>query len=153
MKGVVVFIFASMFALGVYMVFNPAYAYYPTDPDGNPMVPVNLAPECKARNDITIFAYDHRDQVTQDEALEIVKDNWNKTWSSVEGLEWHDYVDMQRIVRDAFRTNSNGDYIRECCDDEIILARVWKETFQCAGDEVDAIPVIMEEDETQRSNK
>lgn len=135
----------AIVTIGMGLLIGTARAYYPTDDHGNPLVPVNLNPECKARNDTAIFVYDHREQVTQDEALEIVEKNWTATWSKTPGLQWSDYVDMQRIVRDAYRTDSRGEYVRECCNDELILVQVWKETFSCMGDDVDAIPVTMDE--------
>ena len=66
--------------------------------------------------------------------LAILKDNWEETWSKSPNIKEHTYVDMQRIVRDAYRTNRDGTYRRGCCTDEIEAEAAIRELEVCYGE-------------------
>lgn len=91
-------------------------------------VPENVVEACDAKADVTAFTYGERDTYTQEEMMTILANNWRDNWAH---LKHATYVDMQRIVRDAYRTDKKGKYNRPCCNTEIELAWAYLETDSC----------------------
>ena len=86
---------------------------------------------CAAKGDVTVFTYRHRDFISEERMLEILQQNWDDTWSKSPNIKEHTYVDMQRIVRDAYRTKRDGSYRRECCTDEAEAEYAIRELEAC----------------------
>jgi len=102
------------------MLLSPmlANAFW-ADENGNEIVPPEMRDRCFAKGDVAVFAYRYRDKMTEDRMLEYLDYNWSNTWSKVEGMHYSTYVDMQRIIRDAYRKNRKGEYKKDCCTEDI----------------------------------
>ena len=104
---------------------------YPVDEEGNPIIPQTVMDTCMAKGDVTMFTYRHRDHVTEQRMLEILDFNWSETWNKNPNIRHITYVDMQRIIRDAYRTDRNGKYKRDCCTDAVEEERTNHELYVC----------------------
>ena len=94
-------------------------------------IPQALEDTCRAKGDVTAFVYEHRDRMSEEAALDLLESEWENEWSQNPNIKWATYLDMQRILRDAYRTNSNDQYKRECCTDEIIERETVGEMIAC----------------------
>lgn len=104
---------------------------YPIDQDGKAIIPQDIKDRCLAKGEVTLFAYSNRDKLTLSETLEVFEREWNDVWSQNPNISWATHVDMERIIRDAYRTDSTGSYKRECCTEEVIDAQALHEMQQC----------------------
>lgn len=120
---------AIYFALLV-MLSVGAYAY-PVDENGDRMITIPEKLRCQAKGDVTLFVYERRDEFTEEQAFEFLEKAWNATWSDVPSIQTATYVDMQRIIRDAYRTNGRGEFRQECCTEEIAEKQTMKVLKQC----------------------
>ncbi len=66
-------------------------------------VEITISETCKAKGDVRLFMHGHLDKITQEQALQLLERDWEQDWKHIEGIRWASYVDMQRIVRDAYR--------------------------------------------------
>jgi len=115
-----VFVFISGFlSLGLASALQPIMAY-PADEEGKLLVPIDLANRCQVKAEVTSFVYKHRHEFTEEQILSDLHDDWDNVYSKKSYLPWHSFVDMQRIIRDAYRKDANGEYIRDCCTEEVI---------------------------------
>lgn len=96
------------------------------------VVPVEVRKLCEPKGEVAVFAYRYRNKMSQATMLVKLENDWNKTWSSIPLMPRSAYVDMQRIIRDAYRTDRDGEYIKECCTKDIEAAAAVNEITQCA---------------------
>lgn len=87
-----------------------------------------VAERCSAKGDVTAFTYQHRDALTEDQMLRVFENTWNERWKD---LGMPTYLDSQRIIRDAYRKDSQDKYIRECCSGAIVAYHTYRETEKC----------------------
>lgn len=71
-----------------------------------------LIETCTAKGDVTLFTYKHRKMMPEEAMLEIVDAEWEGTWKH-QPIKYATYVELQRIVRDAYRTDPNGEFRRQ----------------------------------------
>lgn len=71
---------------------------YPTDENGNIIIP----PACFAKGDAVLFTQQYRDKIPLEKALQVLERDWKESYS-LKGIKRATYIDMQRIVRDAYR--------------------------------------------------
>ena len=93
----------------------------------------NIDPLCHAKALVAQYAYTYRDKQPVDAALKMIEDEW--ALHREDGGRWIDfdyatYVDMQRIIRDAYR-KSGGKFRRECCTKEAIIEQMRKAYWSC----------------------
>lgn len=83
---------------------------------------------CQFKMDVTTTVYARRDQYSQEQMLKNLEYQWTqrqtKSWPHAS------YVDSQRIIRDAYR-KSGGEYIRDCCTDDITYQETLDEGLSC----------------------
>jgi len=108
----------------------PANAW-PVDHEGNRIFPKALLETCLAKGDVVMFTYRHRDQLSEEQMLGKLTKDWTEVWSKNPNIKHVTYVDMQRHVRDAYRTDSQDNYVRECCTNEIEDGRVEVAMNEC----------------------
>lgn len=113
------------------LVFPLAASAYPVDADGNAIIPEPIKQRCLAKGEVTLFVYKHRDLLTIEQTLNVMVEDWEGAWSKNPNIPWATRVDMERIIRDAYRTDSNDEYIRECCTEEIAEQQAVTEMRQC----------------------
>lgn len=116
------------------MLISMAAFAYEVDEEGHVLVSEQEKAICVAKGDVTMFVYQHRDEVSRSDAFEILDRDWNEAWKSIEGMSHATYVDMQRIINDAYRTERDGSYRRDCCSEEIAEEETIKEILACIRD-------------------
>lgn len=109
---------------------SQAYAF-PVDENGKRIITMAERERCGAKGDLTMFVYRHRDMMSQDDMMLIFQNDWDVDWSKKKSITHTSYVDMQRIIRDAYRTDRSGEYIRGCCTKEIEESRTVNELTAC----------------------
>lgn len=124
----------TLMLISLLALSSAAFAW-PIDINGKPLFPANMPASCEATGDVALFVYRHRDDISQEKALDILEDNWNGTWAKDPDLEHANYVDLQRLVRDAYRTDSSGEFKRECCTEEAVQNRTYGEVISCLRSE------------------
>lgn len=72
---------------------------------------IGLIESCQAKGDVALFVYEHRGLITEEQALAIMNENWRDTWSKLP-IKHATYVELQRIIRDAYRTTPDGKWQR-----------------------------------------
>ena len=118
-----IFLMAVMFSFNVFG--------YAIDDDGRPLIPKATEERCMAKGDVVMYTYLHRDDYTVEEMLDIARINWEDVWSKNPNIKWETYNDMQRIIRDAYRTKSDGSFVNDCCTAEIAEERTFNEMAKC----------------------
>jgi hypothetical protein len=104
---------------------------YPVDSEGKAIIPEPIKQRCIAKGEVALFVYKHRDMLTLEQVLETLEEDWESAWSKNPNIPWATRVDMERIVRDAYRTDSNNEYIRECCTEEVAEQQSVTEMREC----------------------
>ncbi len=94
------------------------------------LVTPELRSLCEAKGDVATFAYRFRNDFSKDQMLAKLDSEWDRVWSKRE-YSRATYVDMQRIVRDAYRENKIGGYKRECCTEDAEADQAIKEIYAC----------------------
>lgn len=102
----------------------------PTANGGMISIPTWLYDTCNAKGDLAILAYENRETAPIANILMTLHHDWKYVWST-KGVTHASYVDMQRIVRDAYRKNNDGVYITSAETQDEILATVDKEVGNC----------------------
>jgi len=110
---------------------------YSVDSEGKLLIPSSVTKICSAYSNITEYTYTNRDEFSEGEMLVFLEMNWLEGYSRDKLFKHYDYVDMQRIVRDAYRTQRNGTYRRECCKEPIVLAQVNKTLETCVSENLE----------------
>lgn len=64
---------------------------------------------CSRKASVAQYAMMHRDTISMEKMFEDLEHDWNKI-GMLPHLSHVTYVDMQRIIRDALRTDSGGNY-------------------------------------------
>ena len=82
---------------------------------------------CEQKGIVTAYSLAHRDEFTEAEMLEILKEDWETSLSELFGFA--SYVDMQRIVRDNYR--KFGKRYKVANDKDAITERILYETSEC----------------------
>jgi hypothetical protein len=93
---------------------------YPTDKEGNSILPKHVTERCIAKGELTYYAYSVRNEQTEEYVLDVLEQEWNSRWYAIPEITWATHVDMQRIIRDAYRKDSSGNYIKDCCGDQAV---------------------------------
>lgn len=102
------------------------------DPEtGKRLITVVEKTRCTAKGNVTMFVYRHRNDLSQREMFGKFNESWNDTWSKIPSIQTATYVDMQRIIRDAYRKDRDGNYHHECCTDEIEEERTVQVMKEC----------------------
>jgi len=86
---------------------------------------------CLAKGNVTAFTYEHRDELSKEETFDILKREWKESWS--DHVPYSSYVDMQRIINDAYRMNAQGKFRRPCCTEQEVTEQTKREIFACMG--------------------
>ena len=120
----------TILALILTIISLQVYAW-PVDQNGNRLITLDEKTRCVAKGDVTMFTYRHRDSIPLEKMLDIMQEDWDEVWSKEEAIKHATYVDMQRIIHDAYRTNNRGEFIRECCTEEIEQQRTGQEIILC----------------------
>ena len=94
-------------------------------------IPIPLQDRCSAKADVTAFTYIHRHQLQENQMLMFLERDWRKIWSQNSNFTHATYLDMQRIVRDAYRKDKKGKYQVECCDNEEEIDYARNELLRC----------------------
>ena len=103
----------------------------PIGPNGERLIPTDLKETCTAKADAAMFTYRYRDTFSQEIMFKYMERDWRETWSKIPNIKYATYVDMQRIIRDAYRTDSSGKFIRSCCTNDIEEEQGIKEYASC----------------------
>jgi len=85
---------------------------------------------CNAKMGVAEFVYTHRDQMTKDQMMQVLENTWGGDWARE---RYASYVDMQRIIEDAYR-KLGTEYRRECCTNPIIQTEMLREGRACLVD-------------------
>ena len=71
-------------------------------------IPTELVDTCVAKIEVTSFTYEHINTVSEKDTLAVLAKDWSTDWSKNPTIKHATYVDMQRIVRDAYRRQEKG---------------------------------------------
>ena len=114
-------LFAALLFLATSVVF--AQTFTREDLTEDPLVAL-----CTAKGDVTAFVYENRDKLTIEQQFKLLRKDWDETWS--DQFAWATFVDMNRIINDAYRM-SGGKYRRKCCTSIAIEIQVQDELSHC----------------------
>lgn len=95
------------------------------------LVSQSLINICNAKGDVTAYAYAHRPKMNEEQMLKVLEESWFGTWIKLDQVKHSTYIDMQRIIRDAYRTNNKGEFRNECCTMEVTVEQVRREMEEC----------------------
>lgn len=93
-------------------------------------IPTWLYDTCNFKGDLAMFAYENRKTTPIDHVLLTLRHDWKYVWST-KGVTHSSYVDMQRIVRDAYRKTNDGHYVNKADTEDEVLAVVDGEVGSC----------------------
>lgn len=82
---------------------------------------------CNAKMGVAEFTYTHRNQMTKDQMVQVLEKSWGGDWAHKHHAS---YVDMHRIIEDAYR-KLGAEYRRQCCTEKVIKAEVLREARAC----------------------
>ena len=120
----------TLFGGGGISSAEPMYILIPShNPHSNIPTKVEIPEKCKVKSVVVTGTFQVRETVTLEKALDLVIKSWNEDIEPVaDDIAYATFVDMQRIVRDIYRTKKNGDWKRPA---ESMMQMATRETKAC----------------------
>lgn len=118
--------------LAILMVLGLAACAYAVEPQDEATQEREYSPleqRCIAKWNIASYVLHNRDKYTEEEMLELLAQDW-EDYKQIPHFKYHAYVDMQRLIRDAYR-RSGKEYKVSNATKEDIKAFVDYEVQTC----------------------
>ena len=91
----------------------------------------NVDPLSKAKALVAQYAYTYRPKMNVEAMLHVMEKEWKaKREGEWAAFDHATYVDMQRIVRRAYRKNA-GKFRHQCCERDVIIEQMRREYWGC----------------------
>lgn len=113
----------------VLLFTQPLYAVEPNDDDSF-TVSAELNSYCKYKVEIASSIYGHREHTDEKDMREVISEGWKNNVNN-DSIKRATKVDIQRIISDAYRRDTNGEFRYKTDDPVIFEAKIVSEARWC----------------------